>query len=181
MKHIYIARHGLTDWNLVPKVQGVTDIPLNEQGIQQAYNLAEKIKNLDFKFDRIFCSPLDRARKTAEIVGEVNGVPVTVESRLTEQNFGMWEGFDSSTGDMSFHKAKMQFLDHYKNGESMMKLGQRIYNLLDEFKNLENNENILLVTHGGIARVVHSYFYDMTNEEFASFGISNCELIEYKF
>ncbi len=96
MKHIYIARHGQTDWNLVPKVQGITNIPLNEKGISQAHDLAGKIKGLDFKFDRVLCSPLDRAKKTAEIVGEVNGIPVIVEPRLTEQNFGIWEGFDSS-------------------------------------------------------------------------------------
>lgn len=181
MKHIYIARHGQTDWNLIPKVQGVTNIPLNEKGISQAHELAEKIKNLDFKFNRILCSPLDRARKTAEIVGQENGIPVTVEPRLTEQNFGIWEGFDSSTGDKSFHEAKKQFADNYENGESMMKLGQRIYNLLDELKNLDSDENILLVTHGGIARVVHSYFNNMNNEEFASYGLGNCELKEYFF
>lgn len=181
MKHIYIARHGLTDWNLVPKVQGMTNIPLNEKGINQAYELAEKISKLNFKFDSILCSPLDRARKTAEILGEENGIPVTVEPRLIEQNFGVWEGFDCSTGDRSFHEAKKQFADSYKCGESMMKLAQRVYNLLDELKNSESNKNILLVTHGGIARIVHSYFYDMTNEDFASFGLGNCELKEYKF
>ena len=50
MKHIYIARHGLTDWNLVPKVQGITDIPLNEGGIKQAYGLAETIKKSGIKY-----------------------------------------------------------------------------------------------------------------------------------
>ena len=58
MKHIYIARHGLTDWNLVPKVQGITDIPLNEGGIKQAYGLAETIKKSGIKFDKILYSPL---------------------------------------------------------------------------------------------------------------------------
>lgn len=181
MKHIFIARHGLTDWNLVPKVQGVTNIPLNEGGIKQAYALAEVVKNQPFKFDKILYSPLVRAAKTAQIVAEENNIPLQEEPRLIEQNFGKWEGFDASTGDKSFHQAKQQFLDSYENGESMMRLGQRIYNLLDELKARDTDETYLLITHGGIARVIHSYFNNMTNEQFAAFFLGNCELKEYIF
>lgn len=181
MKHIYIARHGLTDWNLVPKVQGITNIPLNQGGIKQAYDLANVVKSQDFKFDMILHSPLERAAQTAKIVAEINNIPLQMEPRLIEQNFGKWEGFDNSTGDKSFHFAKQQFLNSYEGGESMMKLGQRIYNLLDELKAKPSDETYLLVTHGGIARIIHSYFYDMTNEEFSSFFLDNCQLKEYKF
>ena len=65
-------------------------------------------------------------------------------------------------------------------GESMMQLAQRIYNLLDELK-ADTGKTYLLVAHNGIARVVHSYFYDMTNEEYAAAGIKNCQLVEYTF
>ena len=68
----------------------------------------------------------------------------------------------------------------YDGGESMMQLAQRIYNLLDELK-ADTGKTYLLVAHNGIARVVHSYFYDMTNEEYAAAGIKNCELVEYHF
>ena len=54
----------------------------------------------------------------------------------------------------------------------MAKLAQRIYNLLDELKNMPGDQTYLLVTHGGIARCIHSYFFDMTNEEYASYAIS---------
>lgn len=181
MKHIYIARHGLTDWNLIPKVQGMTDIPLNEGGIKQAYALAEIVKNQDFKFDKILYSPLVRAAETARIVAEVNNIPREVEPRLIEQNFGKWEGWVAPKGETKFHFAKQQFMDSYETGESMMRLGQRVYNLLDDLKNIPTDETYLLVTHGGIARMIHSYFYDMTNEEFSSFFLENCELKEYVF
>lgn len=181
MKHFYIARHGLTDWNLVPKVQGVTDIPLNEGGIKQAYGLAQTVKDSGIKFDLILHSPLIRAAETARIVSEENGIPLQVESRLIEQNFGKWEGFDNSTGDKSFHFAKQQFCHDYESGESMMKVGQRIYNFLDELKAIQEDKTYLLVTHGGIARIIHSYFYSMTNEEFSSFFLNNCEIKEYIF
>ncbi len=181
MKHIYIARHGLTDWNLVPKVQGMTDIPLNEGGIKQAHGLAETIKKSGIKFDKILHSPLVRAAETARIVAEENNIPLQVEPRLIEQNFGKWEGWECVKGDHTFHEAKKCFFDKYETGESMARLAQRIYNLLDELKEMPGEETYLLVTHGGIARMIQSYFYDMTNEEFSSFQLENCEIREYIF
>ncbi len=63
----------------------------------------------------------------------------------------------------------------------MLKLCQRIYNLLDDLKERSDRETVLLVAHNGIARAVHSYFYDMTNEEYAASGMKNCQLREYNF
>ena len=66
-------------------------------------------------------------------------------------------------------------------GETMLKLAQRIYNLLDDVKAESENKTYLLVAHNGIARVIQSYFEDMTNEEYAGFGIRNCQIVEYRF
>lgn len=181
MKQVYITRHGLTDWNLVPKVQGMTDIPLNEGGLKQANALAENIKSQGLRFDKILHSPLIRAAETARIVAKMNNIPLEVEPRLIEQNFGKWEGWECKPGEKTFHLAKQQFMDNYETGESMMKVAQRIYNLLDELKHTDSDETYLLVTHGGIARVIQSYFYDLTNEEFASFQLENCEVRRYTF
>ncbi len=59
----------------------------------------------------------------------------------------------------------------------MLRLAQRIYNLLDELK--ADNKVYLLVAHNGIARIITSYFKDMTNEEYAKFGIGNCEILKF--
>lgn len=61
-----------------------------------------------------------------------------------------------------------------------MQLAQRIYNLLDELR-ADTDKTYLLVAHNGIARVVQSYFYDMTNEEYAAAGIKNCAFVEFTF
>ena len=61
----------------------------------------------------------------------------------------------------------------------MLHLAQRIYNLLDDVKASE--KVCILVAHNGIARVVNSYFKDMTNEEYADFGVKNCEILRYDF
>ena len=65
----------------------------------------------------------------------------------------------------------------------MLRLGQRIYNLIDELKERSEKENktFLLVTHGGISRMIHSYFFSETNEEFSSTNIDNCEIREYSW
>ncbi len=63
----------------------------------------------------------------------------------------------------------------------MLHLAQRIYNLLDEIRAESEDKTYLLVAHNGIARVVHSYFYDMENGEYSAFGIRNCEIRKYQF
>jgi probable phosphoglycerate mutase len=179
--HIYITRHGESQWNVECKVQGVTDTPLTERGTQQAHELAKKIKESGIKIDEILHSPLSRAADTAKIVAEENGLPLTLEPRLIEQNFGEFEGHEWAKHRGVFHEAKKQFACDYNGGESMLRLGQRIYNLLDELKarSVAENKTFLLVTHGGIARMIHSYFNSETNEEFSSTNIANCEVREY--
>lgn len=61
------------------------------------------------------------------------------------------------------------------------RLAQRIYNLLDEIREESDEKTYILVAHNGIARVVQSYFHDMTNEEYAAFGVKNCEIVRYDF
>lgn len=92
-----------------------------------------------------------------------------------EQNFGRYES--TPRDGQEFRVAKAHFVDHYDGGETMMQLCQRIYNLLDEIRT--SDRTYLLVAHNGISRAVQSYFHDMTNEEFASFGIRNCEVRTY--
>ena len=63
----------------------------------------------------------------------------------------------------------------------MLRVAQRIYNLLDDLKKESESRTYILVAHNGIARVVNSYFHDMTNEEYARFGVANCEIVKYEF
>ena len=63
----------------------------------------------------------------------------------------------------------------------MLQLAQRIYNLLDEIREDPEDKTYILVAHNGISRVVHSYFYEMTNAEFAVFGVENCAVLRYEF
>ena len=87
---IYLIRHGETDWNKTKRLQGVTDIPLNACGIELAEKTAEGLK--DVPFDRIYTSPLIRAKKTAEIIRGDRPVELVVTDGLKEISFGEYEG-----------------------------------------------------------------------------------------
>lgn len=179
---VYFARHGQTVWNVENKICGATDSPLTDAGIKQARHTGELLKRrMDegkMQIDVIMTSPLSRAYDTAREISQITGVPFYVEERLMEQNFGKWEGTPRDGED--FKCAKQNFIDSFDGGESMLRMAQRIYNLLDDLKK-RPDITCLLVAHNGISRIVESYFRDMTNEEFASFGISNAEVREYEF
>lgn len=178
-RYFYFTRHGQTIWNVENKICGATDIALTDLGHQQAIDLGNKIAQEDLGIDEILYSPLMRAADTAKHISQMTGIPARMEPRLKEQNFGKYESTPRN-GDV-FRKDKENFVCRYEGGESMLQLCQRIYNLLDDIKNDPSGKTYLLVAHNGISRAIESYFRDMTNEEFASFGIKNCELRKYEF
>ena len=178
MHKLYFTRHGETVWNVENKICGMTDSPLTERGRAQARALGQKVKAGGYAIDEILYSPLSRAADTAKAIADATGIPARCEPRLREQCFGKYEG--TPRNGEKFRISKTCFADRYDGGESMLQLAQRIYNLLDELRD-QPDKTYLLVAHNGIARVVESYFHDMTNEEYALAGIRNCELVEYHF
>ena len=87
---LYIVRHGETDWNKAGKVQGRTDIPLNERGRYLAEATAEGMK--DVRIDFCYTSPLIRAKETAQIILGEREIPLVEEKRIEEICFGKCEG-----------------------------------------------------------------------------------------
>ncbi len=175
---LYVTRHGETEWNALEKVSGITDIALAPAGIEQAKRLAEEC----FKagdITRIIASPMKRAQITAGFVAERLGLPVQTDERLREWNYGSFEGKPRTTPGFAESKAawgcKMP-----DGGESVFQIVQRSYNVIDDVKRLYPDENVLLVCHGGICRVIDSYFRDMTLDRFMGFFMGNCELRVYE-
>ena len=180
MKRIYFVRHGQSLWNVADRICGATDIPLTEQGHLQAEETGRAILAGGIHADLIRCSPLSRAAQTARHISEMTGIPLLEDERLREQNFGRWEGTSPRRSE-AFSQAKQQFVQDFEGGESMLRVAQRVYNLLDELKRDETMEACILVAHNGIARVVNSYFHSMTNAAFADFGVKNCCVLCYEF
>ena len=88
MGRLYFVRHGETYWNVENKICGATDIALTERGHLQAVETGKIILEKGLLFDEILSSPLIRASETARHISEITGVPMRIEPRLIEQNFG---------------------------------------------------------------------------------------------
>jgi len=173
---LYVARHGQTQWNAENKVCGRTDQPLTEGGIAQAEALAEKAAELGI--DLILSSPLQRAYRMAQIIGDRCGAELRTDERLIEQNYGIFEGVDRK--DPGFLASKRQFAVRYPGGESMMDMAGRIYPLLGEIREKYSEKTVLLACHGGVCRVIRTYFLPMTNEEYFAYSPENCSLECYE-
>lgn len=185
--NLYVLRHGQTVMNSQDLVVGITDDKLTDAGIEQAKEVAKKIaafENSD-AIDVIITSPLIRAKVTAQTVAdEIENktgkkiVPI-VDNRLIEQNYGEMEGASRFSED--FAKSRGAYACRTgKTGESILMLGQRAYNLIDEVKETYKGKTVMFVTHGGICRVIRSYFFDMTNEEYPVWRALNCQLDKYQ-
>ena len=175
---IYAIRHGETDWNKLSKIQGITDTELNETGINQAKEAAKQIK--EYNFDLILSSPLKRAAKTAEIVS--NGkVPVCYREELIERCFGDYEG--STLKDFNMSRCYDYKLNTDENNlESLNDLITRVNSLLDEIKNTYSDKKVLLVTHGGILRVINAYFNGIPEDGIlVPTGTKNCQIKEFEY
>jgi broad specificity phosphatase PhoE len=168
---IYIVRHGETDWNKAGRIQGQTDIKLNANGIKQAQELAEQVKNLPI--DICICSPLSRTVETAKIIfdGEI-----ILDKRLAERSYGSYEGGASQNLRTWDTKIKYQ-----ADIESIFAIMERTKNFLDEVKSKYNDKNVLLVTHGGTIRAMRGHLDGIpeSGDLYDLPIVKNCEILSY--
>ena len=106
------------------------------------------------------------------------GIPVLVDDRLIEQDYGIYEGVDRQ--DPGFLGNKRQYAFRYPGGESMMDVAHRVYGLLEELPQKYPDKRVLLICHGGVCRLIRTYFEDMTNEEFFHYSEENGAFREYE-
>ncbi|MBQ1464934.1 MAG: histidine phosphatase family protein [Ruminococcus sp.] len=174
---IYSTRHGQTNYNKDDIILGTTDLPLNETGLAQAQELAERVAELG-DVDLIVCSPMLRARTTAKAVSEKCGIPIITDERLREWCYGEFEGKPRFTE--GFAENKTEFGVKMKGGgESLFQLCHRVYSALDHIIAEYSGKTVLIVSHGGVCRVIETYFNDMTTEQFRNWFMGNCQIIEY--
>lgn len=179
---LYTLRHGQTKMNKRDLIVGRTDDELTQEGMKQAECIAEKIALFSEKCipNIIIASPLQRAKKTAEIVAKKLAIEVMYDDRLIEQDYGSFEA--TSRLSEAFLNSKKQFVKRLpEGGESMFDLVGRVYPFLNEIHQKYADKNVLLVTHGGILRIIRTYFLTMENEEFSSYRALNCQLDEYEW
>ena len=176
---IYFTRHGETTMNVADHISGVTDCALTENGIRQAEALAAVCAGHP-EISLIVCSPLMRARRTAEIVAAQIHVPVVTDERLREWDYGSYED-QPRDATPDFQAAKREFGVRMKDGgESLLQLAHRVYSCIDDIRQQYAGMTVLCVCHGGVCRIAETYFKDMSTEAFSNFFMGNCELRQYE-
>jgi uncharacterized phosphatase len=144
--HLGLFRHGQTDWNINFLLQGVTDIPMNQTGIEQVKLAALAIKAEDW--DVVLTSPLSRAKQTAEIIASQLGFSEIIEQELLiERSFGEAEGLSHEQW-----RAKYSNLDQIPGGESRTQLARRSDFLLGKISEEHPGKRVLAISHGALIR-----------------------------
>ena len=148
MTLIYLVRHGQTDWNLEHRIQGSTDIPLNEQGRLQAERAGMLLSRRSW--DRLYSSPLSRAFETATILGSTIGweTPLPLDA-LVERNYGEAEGMTNTEID-SLYPGDLPI----PGRESRTAVADRVMPALMALAEQHPGEHVLVVTHGAVIRTV---------------------------
>lgn len=177
---VYFIRHGLTSYNEKSIIQGRIDLDLSPNGVKQIKEIAKNnsiIKNIDI----IFSSPLKRAIETSNILNKEIKKDIIIDKRIIERNFGLLEG---KTWEYKDHLKKIQKDNFIKknNIETDIEIKKRVYSFLNFLKEKYYNQNVLIVSHGGLNRTFHSYFdKNQSIDNFENLSIKNGEIIKYEF
>jgi broad specificity phosphatase PhoE len=144
---IYLVRHGQTDWNLARKIQGRIDTSINEKGLEQALAMRDKLS--DVKFSAAYSSPLMRTYTTAQAI--YNG-EIIKDDRLIERDFGKMEGEPLMT-EQFCNMWQYGFENCNEDVESIETVAERLKSFFEDLKKCNNDEDILVVTHGGVIMI----------------------------
>ena len=175
---LYVIRHGLTNCNKENKYNCRYDEDINEIGVEQAIKASDDVRKLDI--DLIICSPMKRTKHTMELVN-VNNIPVIYDKRLIERDGGK---LTQTVLDDYYYT---EYYNYYSTKtveglETLPELFNRVHSFLDEIKIKYKDKNILLVTHGAVARTIQFYFEEMPEDGMLLnvSGQKNCEIREYE-
>jgi broad specificity phosphatase PhoE len=146
---ILLARHGETDWNRDRRVQGHSDVPLNDTGRKQARDLAKQLRGE--RFDAVYASDLARARETAEIVAAGTDREVHELVDLRERHFGTWEGLTDDDIRARFPESRT---GPWGDGETVDEMSARVVAALRAIAVEHDSGTVLVATHGGPIRAV---------------------------
>ena len=179
-------RHGKTDWNELKKLQGQTDVPLNEEGRSMAVAAGREYAGIHL--DACYCSPLVRAVETAELFFKERGekIPIIYDDRLKEMGFGIYEGVEKSFGLLDcpvnvFFKHPEEYIEPVEGGESLDALFARTGEFLQEkiYPELDKGRDILIVGHGAMnSSIICQIKYAGDRSRFWEDGIPNCKMMK---
>lgn len=182
---IYLMRHGETDYNKKGLIQGSLDVPLNEYGLELARLTRQGFDAEGLRFDVCYCSPLIRARQTADILLEGTDTPLIIEPRIREMSFAEGEGVPLADISVKPEYANIDALFHdpkaYRAteiGESYEALFERVRDFLEQelYPKERQYDRVLLCCHGGIIRAFLAFMKKLDLDQFWNNHQPNCSV-----
>jgi broad specificity phosphatase PhoE len=169
MGFFYFLRHGETEWNAEGRLCGSTDVPLSDVGRAQAQLLAQRLQSIEF--DALYSSPLQRALETARLIGAVIKREPMVDRRLSELDYGAWEG---STFDeiRRITPAVYRAWDADPanlappGGETGVHLIERVMPFLSDVAQRHPTGNVVVVCHKTVCRLLACHIMDVPLSEY---------------
>jgi broad specificity phosphatase PhoE len=159
-----LVRHGTTDWVDTQLLHGITDIPLNERGREQASSAAGALKNSGAL--KMYSSSLSRCAETAQIIGKSAGLEPILTDSLVEINFGWLEGKKIRDHDFSEYSKLVELIDHHYftlvralSGESKSRFERRVLRGWLEIMNENPSGTVIIVAHSGVLNTILMHFF----------------------
>jgi probable phosphoglycerate mutase len=181
---ICFIRHGETDWNVAKRIQGHTDIPLNETGRTQA--LAMAFNAAHQRFHAIYSSDLARTLETAQALAQREDQEVKLLPQLRERHYGVFQGITAAEGAVKYPEAYAHYVARdleydFENGESLRGFAERVAGGIDWLLRHHSGQTIAAVSHSGVLDVIYRRATGRPLHTPRDFVIPNCALNWFHF
>lgn len=184
---LYVIRHGETDWNRLGRIQGRSDIPLNDKGQEDAKGLSRLLERV--RFDHIVSSDLARARETAAVLAD-GRVPHTEDVRLQERAFGPFEGMTVPEIHQVLrtrHAMTATSFDPVEawpeasGVETLPQVLERAWRVIEAWRTPSQDGHVALVTHGNVVHVLLNHLLQLPPGTPRAIRMPNCCCLELEW
>lgn len=190
---LVISRHGESEWNLLGKWTGLTDVGLTEKGAKDAEVIGSIIPK-DIKFDEVYTSVLKRTEETLQGIirglgkPEINELPKTAAAELNERDYGKYTGMNKwevkeSVDEATFTGLRRGWDFPVEGGENLKQVYERVIPYFEReiLPKLQAGENILMVAHGNSIRALMKYLENISDEGVADVEMKFGQVLMYRF
>lgn len=190
---LVISRHGESEWNVLGKWTGLTDVGLTEKGTKDAEEIGRTVPS-DIHFDEVYTSVLKRTEETLQgmIRGmekpEINQLPKTADAALNERDYGVYTGknkweVQASVDEATFTGLRRGWEFPVEGGENLKQVYERVvpYFETEMLPKLQAGENLLMVAHGNSIRALMKYLENISDEGIADVEMKFGQILIYRF